>query len=211
MKIMGTALLVVAAFAASAASAGANLLINGNFAKDAPASGCVAGTTTLPGWSVTTGNIDIDSNTPGCSTIPPAKGKYWIDLTGSFGAGAGTINQTVKTRAGHQYLLTFHFGGNPDWQSTCQFSGYPNDGPTKSMVVLISGTVPVEANYSIDTSGLSCSDAGWVTEGLLFTATSDQTSIAFESLNVTGVYGPLLSGVSLVHVHGLCDRNDKQE
>jgi hypothetical protein len=174
-----------------------NLLINGDFALDAPLSGCVAGTTSLAGWTVTTGNIDIDSDTPGCSSVPSAVGKYWIDLTGSFDAGAGTITQTVATKRGEHYRLTFYFGGNSNWQPSCLYSGYANDGPVKSMNVLISGSVPVTANYSINTTGQSCSSANWTFEGITFTATSAMTTITFQSLDSIGVYGPLLSGVSL--------------
>jgi hypothetical protein len=97
---------------ASAAAPGTNLLVNGSFES---ASGCIAGTTSLPGWTVSAGNIDIGG--PTCAyPDPAADGTYFIDLTGSFGAGAGTIYQNVATQIGTRYTLTFFFGANAQWQ-----------------------------------------------------------------------------------------------
>jgi hypothetical protein len=111
-----------------------NLLVDGDFSSNGPS--CAAGTTTLAGWTVTTGNIDVANSS--CGAVGAPTGGYLVDLTGSHGAGAGAINQTVATQPGTQYVLTFYFGGNAGWQSSWgSNSGYPNDGPLKSMNVII--------------------------------------------------------------------------
>ena len=170
------------------------MLTNGSFEDNPPPGGCVAGTTTLPGWTVGAGNIDIDSAS--CSGIAAADGTYWVDLTGSFGAGAGAISQSVATHAGDTYTLGFYFGGNPQWHCL----PYPNDGPIKAMTATVNGAVV--GSYSVDTSASSCNNPGWTYETVNFTAAAAQTTVGFDSLNGAGgtTFGPLLDGVTVVDV-----------
>ena len=133
--------LLCAATLLAAPCAFANLLMNGNFTQDAPASGCAAGVTSFPGWTVSSGNVDLDSAASGCSGIAPIVGNYFVDLTGSFAPyenDVGTVSQTFSTSPGTEYSIGFYFGGNPQWQ---YITGYPNDGPVKTMDVLINGSV----------------------------------------------------------------------
>jgi hypothetical protein len=196
------ALIVVAASHSARAS---NLVANGNFSVDAPSSGCVAGTTTLADWTVE-GNIDIGSVAPGCApALAAAPGAtYFVDLTGSYAEegqnDVGTISQTISTVAGQKYNLSFYFGGNPQWQSSPYT--YPNDGPLKSMNVLLNGSV--FGNFSVNTAGVSITNGQWALETLSFTATSNSTQIGFQSLDGISPnlsdYGPLLDDVQLTPV-----------
>jgi hypothetical protein len=186
------------AFATSPVGA-TNLLSNGSFEQQPPARGCAAGVTSLPGWTVTSGNIDIDSAAAGCSGIAAADGAYFIDLTGSFAENGvndvGTISQGVSTRVGTRYSVSFWFGANPQGQYLTQ---YPNDSAIKSMNVLLNGSVL--ANYTLNTSGVSPTDAQWALETLFFTATSRTTYLSFQSMNGIGArsdFGPLLDGVNV--------------
>jgi choice-of-anchor C domain-containing protein len=184
-RIVATAIVL----ALSSTAVNANLVTNGSFEQ--PGTGCASGTTSLPGWTVG-GNIDIDNSTAPCSTIPAADGSYFVDLTGSF--SAGSITQAFATTVGETYSVSFFFGGNPQWQ----YLSYPNDSAIKSMNVGIDGNVV--GTYSIDTTGLGFSDAGWTQRSFLFTATSDSTLLGFTSLNSVGVYGPLLDNVNVESV-----------
>ena len=175
-----------------------NLVTNGSFEIGAPSGGCQAGATSLSGWTVTAGNIDIDSATPGCSGITPADGTYFVDLTGSWSNDVGAIAQDITTAIGTQYNLSFYFTGNPQWQvgAGCA-SGYANDGATKAMRVTAGA---VTQTFSVDTTGASCVSPQWTLENVLFTATSTTTTLLFQSLNgatAASVYGPLLDGVSV--------------
>lgn len=179
-----------------------NLLVNGSFEQGAPAFGCAPGFTPLPGWNITAGNIDIDSAASGCSGITAADGNQFVDLTGSFANGSGNdvgaIAQTVATTVGAQYSLSFYFGANPQ---AAYLTQYPNDGPIKSMNVLLNGAL--DANYTLNTTGVSFTNAQWARETLYFTATSDQTTVGFQSLNGLSApsdFGPLLDGVVLQQV-----------
>ena len=176
------------------ATSAAHALTNGSF--ESPGTGCQGATTSLPGWTVSTGNIDIVNSA--CSAVAAADGTYYLDLTGTVGSGpGGTITQSIATTAGTQYTLGFYFGGNPQWQTQPgnPFSSYLNDGPVKSMEVLVNGS-QLGATYTIDTTGNLWTNAGWTHESTTFTATSSSTSLAFESLD-SGTYGPLLDGVSV--------------
>ena len=192
-----TSLNILAALAAcfGVCNAQANLLNNGSFEIGAPSNGCVAGTSALSGWSVVAGNIDIDSARPGCSggfSIAAADGDFFIDLTGSAMGGAGKISQVIATEIGQSYALGFWFGGNSAWQ---YYGGMPNDGPIKSMDVVIDGVRL--GNFSVDTSGRANNDAAWVYKTLTFEAGLNSTELRFESQNSYGVFGPYLDGVSL--------------
>lgn len=166
----------------------ADLITNGSFEEGAPSWGCASGTTSLQGWAVTP-NIDIDSAIPGCSGIAAADGTYFLDLTGSY--SAGSISQSFDTTAGASYLLSFYFGGNPQWQ----YLGYQNDSPIKELLVTINGDWA--GTFSIDTTGQGQLEAGWSYETVLFEASGSTTTLTFSSLNPTGVFGPFLDGVSV--------------
>jgi len=171
--------------AAVAPAHAANLVINGSF-EDFYSSG--AGVTALPGWTVSTGNIDLGPFGP---STPD--GLNAIDLTGSFGQGAGTIYQDLPTLTGAVYSLSFYFGANPQWQ----YFGYANDGSVKSLKVLVDS---VELGvFSKDTTGWAIGYFGWEKLDLSFTATSDSTRLSFQSLNGANgtVFGPFLDAVDV--------------
>ena len=179
-------------------SAFANLLVNGDFTQGAPQSGCAPGVTSFPGWTVTSGNVDLDSAAAGCSGIAPVVGSYFVDLTGSFAPyenDVGTIMQTFTTIPRTEYSVSFYFGGNPQWQYLPE---YPNDSPIKAMNVLINGSVV--DSYSVDTTGAALTDAQWTSETLDFMATGSTTDLSFASLNGISSpsdFGPLLDGVNV--------------
>ena len=203
-------ILVASLLCIATANAG-NLIVNGDFDQNAPASGCAAGTTTVYGWKILAGNVDIDSAAPGCSGVSPVIGGHFIDLTGSHAEDGendvGVLYQEIPTKVGTVYQLTFYFGGNAGWQNL----PYPNDGPLKAMQLYVNSVLI--QTYTVNTSGTVPigSNPQWVLGTYTFTATSTTTVISFHSLNGTGSvadpngmpaaasdFGPLLSGVSLV-------------
>lgn len=200
----------IAALSVVPVAEAANLVVNGDFSVGAPASGCSAGITSLSGWAVTN-NVDIDSAVqpfPSCSGISPPVGTYFLDLTGSgaeYGVDdVGTITQSISTTVGQVYDLSFYFGGNPQWQYTS--SQYLNDGSVKSMNALVNGGI--DGTYSVNTLGAAVTNGQFVLENIYFTATSNSTTIAFQSLNGVGItspsdFGPLLADVSVSPVLSL--------
>ncbi len=208
MKLSGFAVAVctLSCLGGVAPLSAANLIVNGSLAQGAPASGCAAGISALPGWTITN-NVDIDSAVqpfPGCSGISPPAGNYFLDLTGSFAEDGvndvGRISQTISTQIGQSYDLSFDFGGNAQWQLLPQ---YPNDGPVKAMDVLLNNDA--YGTYSLNTAGVPVTDGQFTAENLYFTATSASTTVSFASLNGVGItspsdFGPLLADVNLVPV-----------
>lgn len=190
-RLMGFGLAALISLACTSV-AHAELVVNGSFDVGAPSGGCIAGATTLPGWTVASGNVDVIA-APVCVPEVGADGPYFIDLTGSFGGGGALIYQDLATAIGQQYNLSFYFGANPGWQ----WLGYANDSPIKSMDVLLGGVVA--GHFSQDTTGRAPGDAGWLHESILFTASSSATRLAFQSLNSANgtVFGPYLDGVSV--------------
>jgi hypothetical protein len=169
-------------------SAADPVLVNGSFDESGPSSGCVSATTSLYGWTVESGNLDIDSAASNCSGVTPADGQYFIDLLGS--SYPATISQQVATEVGVQYVLTFWYGGNSQWQ----YFGYSNDGAVKSLRATAGSA---SEDFSIDTTGAGKYDAQWTLGSIIFTADSTLTTISFQSLNTSGVFGPFLDGVTL--------------
>lgn len=196
-KIPAIGVLLFAGF--SSAYANTNLVVNGNFSE--PGTGCAAGTTTLPGWTISAGNIDIESAS--CSGLNSAHGgTYFLDLTGSHAENGvndvATLSQTIVTVVGQAYKLTFSFGANPQGQTM----PYPNDSELKAMTVYVNGSL--SGVYRTHTAGVAPTDPQWKQREICFVATSTSTTITFDSLNgsVTNPsdFGPLLDDVSLVAV-----------
>jgi len=181
-----------AMYVASAATTHANLVTNGSFEASPPVRGCAAGATSLPGWAVSAGNIDIDSAIAGCGGIAAADGRYWVDLTGSFGAGAGHIYQDLATEAGAQYQLSFYFRANDQFTSL----SYGNDSATKAFEVWLDSALAGTFSRTVGVDPLAST---WTLESLLFTAAGPTTRLAFWSLNGANgsVFGPMLDGVSV--------------
>jgi hypothetical protein len=184
----------------AAAAVAENLIVNGTFSEGV--SGCEAGTTTIFGWTVTAGNVDVMDAT--CSGMAAPRGQtYFLDLTGSHAPAqddVGTISQTVPTVVGQRYRLTFAFGANPQWQ---EFD-YPNDSPLKAMAVHVNGAIA--GVYSAGTKNASVTDAQWSKKTIIFTAKSASATISFTSLNGGETnpsdFGPLLSEVAFGATRG---------
>jgi choice-of-anchor C domain-containing protein len=142
-----------------------------------------AGSTVIPGWTVTRGSVDY---------IGPywqhADGKRSIDLNGNE---PGAIAQTIRTRAGKRYRVTFSLAGN-----NCGDA----DTPKRAVVVSAAGS---QAEFTFDTTGKSYEDMGWVTKTWEFTATAAETTLEFTSATeIPPACGPALDRVSVVEIGG---------
>jgi choice-of-anchor C domain-containing protein len=141
-----------------------------------------AGSTAIPGWVVSVGNIDWNGPPP-CSVVA-SNGSESLDLVGS--SGLGGIQQTFDTVPGVTYVVSFDLAGNP------------GAGPTiKPLAVTVDG---VTHNYTFDITGKTATNMGWVTETFTFVATSTSATINFVS-DVLESGGPLNAGAALDNVH----------
>jgi choice-of-anchor C domain-containing protein len=170
-----------------APAAGTELVTNGSF-EDGPEPDAAgprftvvpAGAPTIPGWTVTRGSVDY---------IGPywqhADGKRSIDLNGNE---PGTIAQTIRTRPGAKYRVTFSLAGN-----VCT-----GNGGDRTVAVSAAGD---RATFTFDTTGHGYEDMGWERKTWEFTATAAETTLEFASTTDDPVAcGPALDGVSVVEV-----------
>ena len=170
-----------------APAAGTELVTNGGF-EDGPEPDPTgpgftvvqAGAPTIPGWTVTRGSVDY---------IGPywqhADGKRSIDLNGNE---PGTIAQTIRTRPGAKYRVTFSLAGN----------GCTGNGGDRTVAVSAAGD---RATFTFDTTGHGYEDMGWERKTWEFTATAAETTLEFASTtDDPAACGPALDAISVVEI-----------
>lgn len=143
-----------------------------------------AGSTLIPGWTVSAGNIDWESGPP-CGWRA-SNGNNSLDLVGLAAGGIGGIQQTFTTVPGVTYKVSFDLAGN--------FGGLP---VVKPLAVTVNG---VTHNYTFDTTGKSQFNMGWTRIRFFFLATSPTSSISFMS-NVSGLGGLDNAGAAIDNVN----------
>jgi choice-of-anchor C domain-containing protein len=189
VSILGAGLLAEAAPALKGDGTG-NLVANGSF-EDGPAVPAEGykpldkGATDLKGWVVTRGQIDAVRETGGLWKA--ADGKRCLDLHGS--PGLGGVKQTVATRAGRKYRVTF------------QMSGNPGGGHTKvSLTVRAAGA---DKEFAIDMAGRTLDDLKWEKRTWEFTAAGAATELEIHTAmppTSNPFAGPLLDDVRVVAI-----------
>ena len=140
-----------------------------------------AGSTLIPGWVVSVGNIDWVGPPP-CSWVS-SNGTHSLDLVGT--GGVGGIQQTFDTVPGTTYQVSFDLAGNV---------GAPPS--IKPLTVTVDG---VTQNYTFDITGHTANSMGWVTKTFTFVASSTSATINFVS-DVTSAGGSLNAGAALDNV-----------
>jgi choice-of-anchor C domain-containing protein len=163
-----------------------NLVVNGDF-EDGPTFEVYKpldpGATDLKGWVVTRGQIDVVQETDG--KWKAAGGKRSLDLHGS--PGFGGVKQSITTRPGQKYRVTF------------QMSGNPGVGHTKvSLTVRAAGK---DREFECDMAGRTHEDPKWEKKTWEFTAVAATTELEIHTAmpptsNAFG--GPMLDDVKVV-------------
>jgi len=161
-------------------AAGAASIVNGSF-EVGPAPGqwitLPSGSTSITGWTVIGHSIDYQG-----SVWEASDGDRSLDLSGN---AAGGIAQVVTTVPGITYELSFDLAGNVA-------------GPPGIYEVRVT-TGSSNQTFGFDTTGYTLQNMGWQTVQLQFTAGSQSTTLAFESL-VPGYYGPAIDNVGISEV-----------
>ena len=177
---MGLGLVSCACALAMPAAAATNLLQNGGFETPVNYFSTYSGTQ-IPGWTVTTNNVDIGSNAIyGSSTYAP-EGVQWLDLVGSGTTGA--IAQSFATTIGANYAISFLYANNPDF-------------PQATARVDVGGlTTVLTANLSH--AGSTTSTGNWLAYGSTFIADATTTTLTFTDTSHDRNAGLYLDGVSV--------------
>lgn len=148
--------------------------------------------TTIPGWTVTKGNIDLDRD-----FWVAADGRCSIDMDG-WGAH-GAIAQTFDTVPGIHYKVKFALSGN----SGDSLSYHPEIYPVKHLLV---SAAEVSQEYTFDVTGHSWLDPGWVETTFEFTAKNTSTTLTFEAIGPADsclCVGPAIDNVRLIGASSL--------
>ena len=124
-----------------------------------------AGSTLIPGWTVSVGNIDWEGDPP-CGWVA-SNGRKSLDLVGDAAGGIGGIQQTFDTVPGETYKVAFALAGN--------YGGLP---VVKPLAVTVNG---VTRNYTFDTTGKGQFNMGWTRITFKFVASSTTSTISFVS------------------------------
>jgi len=163
----------------------ADLVTNGNFAGQGAGvmyTTISSGSTFAGDWTVGTGNVDWIGNYWQSPTgvAGPLNGSVDLD-----GTSPGSISQTITTVPNAVYDLTFFLSGNPD-----------GGNPIKTLVVNAGSTGFAPITYTTGSNSHGSMD--YVSESLLFQATSSSTIISFISADAAGSdWGPVVGGIGV--------------
>lgn len=156
-----------------------NLLVNGGLEKDGTTPlnqyGMLTPTpsqdnTALPGWSITSGSVDIVPN----FYWQASQGMYSVDLVGT--SGLGSISQTVSgLTPGQVYTLTFDLAANP------QNGPLGEAGTTKEMLITALGadgvTVLNSESFGITVGTRTLTNMQYASNSFNFTATGTSATL----------------------------------
>ncbi len=168
----------------------ANLVVNGSFEdmKDEEASKPQdKGSTAITGWTVTRGQIDITQQNG--KEWKAAHGKRALDLHGS--PGFGGVEQTIPTKPGKKYKVTFQMSGNPGV-------------PEHKAVQLGVRAAGQQKEFELSMEGRSYEDLKWETQTWEFTAKEKATVIEFHTAmpaTSNGFGGPMLDDVKVFEIN----------
>jgi choice-of-anchor C domain-containing protein len=168
----------------------ANLVVNGRFEdmKDDEASKPQdKGSAAVTGWVVTRGQIDVTQQSG--DEWKAAHGKRALDLHGS--PGFGGVEQTIPTKPGKKYKVTFKMSGNP---------GVP-EHKTVQLGVRAAGR---DKEFELSMEGRTYQDLKWAEQTWEFTARDETTVIEFHTAmpaTSNGLGGPPLDDVKVVEIN----------
>ena len=194
MRLLKVGFVLSIALVGIAATADANLIINGGFENPVnPISGNHGGGhftnfgPGLTGWTISSGNVDIVDNRNLSQSFSWASnsGSQSLDLNG---IKPGTISQTFSTGSGKLYELSFYYADNAYDALTFV---------SKANVKLTGGSL--NTSTQITHSGSKPSAMNWLHFVSTFVAQSSSTTLTFQGVN-SGSGGIALDDVSVTFV-----------
>jgi choice-of-anchor C domain-containing protein len=165
-----------------------NLVVNGSFEEGPEAElnkPLDKGSTALKGWVVTRGQIDV--NTQNGEQWKSAHGKKNLDLHGS--PGFGGVEQSIPTKPGKKYRVSFMMSGNP--------------GVEHDKVQLGVRAADQGKEFEIAMAGRTYEDLKWEQKTWTFTAKEKSTLLELHTAmlpNSNPFGGPLLDDVKVVEI-----------
>ena len=174
--------------AAATATPAANLIQDGGFEQPVTSTFVdvtAPDTTTIPGWNVTGGSVDVVNAAGNGFDVGPAyEGAQYLDLNGTT---AGTISQVLPTLSGTTYLLQLAYANNYDPPSSLTAS------------VTVTGVSSTLLSTSITHSSSVAGNLNWTIFSQPFTADGSSATLTFESQD-SGNGGVFLDAISISQV-----------
>jgi hypothetical protein len=165
------------------ASASLNLVVNGSFDNTGSTYSATyynnsegamiltPGSTTIPGWTVQTGDLDWDqSGAFGLSA--QGSSKYFLDLTDDEVNAPAGISQTITTTPGAKYQVSFWLGS----------SSVYNPGTTQPFITVNINGNPVQSFDGIGSQAPA--QNYWQQYAMDFTASSSSTTLLLQGGNI---------------------------
>ena len=159
------------------------LITNGGFEAPSIAPNGFQPTTTVPGFTVTSGNVDLISS----PTYSVNSGNQAIDLVGS-GVSTGSIAQTFNTVLGQAYKLVFAYSANGGCAGACSATVSVGSGGFTSTT---GGTAANASTFS------AAGGAAYTAFTGFFTATGTSTTLSFADTSGQTNQGVFLDDVSV--------------
>jgi choice-of-anchor C domain-containing protein len=140
------------------------------------------GETDMTGWTI--GGTGVDWHNT--AEMDPQDGDYVVDLNldGGSSGDTGTISQSILTKPGSLYFLSFYMA-NP----------YGFDPAYPLLDVNIAGN-----DYTVHPEQWTGWNGAWRQETVVFQAIYSLTTLTFSSLNGDGYWGPVLDNISVTNI-----------
>lgn len=177
--------LALAAVAALASGAGANLIINGSFEESAlnPGSGWIpmgAGNSSITGWTTFGGGVDYMG-----TILAASDGVRSIDLNNVTPGGG--VQQNFATQAGWTYIVEFDLSANM------------YGGPTPKLMEVSAAGQSAQFEFDYVAAGSTAANPAWERVTWTFIGDGSSATLRFEGLNA-GVYGADIDNVVVTGV-----------
>ena len=177
---------------ASAATANANILLNGSFEIPVVPAGSFTNfpPASLTNWTVfgpagTSVSVVSGTFSQNGVTFPAEDGVQWLDLTGNGSNSSEGVSQTVATTIGDQYQLSYWIGNT---------TGGGIFGTTSTVQVSLNGA----PTFTDTNSNVSPTTLNWEQFTHTFVATGTSTALAFRNGDPPGDNSNGLDNVVLV-------------
>ena len=175
-------------FIAATSTLAANLIQDGGFEQPVTSTFvdvAAPNATTIPGWNVTAGSVDVVNAAGNGFDVGPAfEGAQYLDLNGT---AAGTLSQVVPLLSGITYSLQFAYANNYNPPSSLTAN------------VTVTGVSSTLLSTSVTHGSSAAGNLNWTVFSQSFTADGTSATLTFTSQN-SGDGGVFLDAVSIMQV-----------
>jgi hypothetical protein len=173
---------------ASFCTAETNLIVNGGFEDPAISDNSAWVFTSIPGWKSDIGSgFEVQHQVVSCHAGMPYEGHQHVELDGD---NPSNLYQTIATRPGSTYVLSFAYTPRPGISTT----PYGGNAESNEIDVLWAGVVV----DTISRSGVGLTETAWEVKTYSLVAQDPLTRLEFRDVSVPDGFGGYLDDVQLI-------------